>query len=103
MVCDHFRGYQVNGETAVITTIRRPYDLIEPFYAEFPGVLAIAAGKPPHNPLTDFSRAKVGVIPDRLLDADPRAALDELRMLEDQPAQGTAHNAAAAVRRRPGR
>jgi hypothetical protein len=84
------RGYQVNGETAVLTTIRRPYDLNEPFYAEFPGVLAIAAGKPPHNPLTDFSRVKVGVIPDRLLDADPRAVLDELRMLEDQPAQGTA-------------
>lgn len=83
------RGYQVNGETVVLTTIRRPYDLNEPFYAEFPGILAIAAGKRPHDPLTDFSKVKVGVIPNRLLDADPRAVLDALRMLEDQPAQGT--------------
>jgi hypothetical protein len=83
------RGYQVNRETVVLTTIRRPYKLTEPFYPEFLGVLAIAAGKPPHNPLTDFSKVKSGVIPRRSLDADPRAVLDELRMLEDQPAQGT--------------
>jgi hypothetical protein len=83
------RAYQVNGETVVLTTIRRPYDLTEPFYPEFLGILAIAAGKPPHNPLTNFSKDKVRVIPRRFLDADPRAVIDELRMLEDQPAQGT--------------
>jgi hypothetical protein len=78
-------AYQVNGETVVLTTIRRPYDLTEPFYPEFLGVLAIAAGKPPHNPLTDFSKDKVRVIPRRFLHADPRAVLDELRMLERRP------------------
>ena len=83
------RGFQVNGETVVLTTIRRPYDLSEPFYAEFPGIVAVAAGKPPHDPLTDFSKVKVGVIPSRFLHSDPRAVLDELRMLEDQPAQRT--------------
>jgi hypothetical protein len=79
------RGYQVNGETVVLTTIRRPYDLNEPFYPEFLGILALAAGKPPRDWPVDFSKAKIGVIPTRLLDADPRAALNELRMLEQQP------------------
>lgn len=79
------RGYQVNGETVVLTTIRRPYDLNEPFYAEFPALLAIAAGKPPNDPLTGFSKDKVRVIPRRFLDAEPRAVLDELRMLERRP------------------
>ena len=83
------RGYQVNGETIVLSTIRRPYDLIEPYYPEFLDILAIAAENPCHHPLIDHSRGKVGVIPDHLLDADPRAVADELRMLDDQPAQGT--------------
>ncbi len=65
------KGFQINGETMVVSTIRRPYDMSEPFYSEFPGILAIAAGKAPRDPMTDFTKAKVGIIPSRFLDADP--------------------------------
>jgi hypothetical protein len=87
------KGFQSNGETTVVSLIRRPYELVEPFYVEFPRILALAAGNPPRDPMTDFTRAKVGVIPDRLRDADPRAALDELRLMEDLPGQETATRA----------
>jgi hypothetical protein len=59
----------------------------EPFYAELPQVLATAAGEPPRDPVTGLT-VKVGVIPDRLRDADPRAVLDELRMPEPLPREG---------------
>ncbi len=76
------KGFQIDGETMVVSTIRRPYDMIEPVYSEFPDILAIAAGKPPRDPRTDFTKVKIGIIPDYLLVADPQAMLDELRMLE---------------------
>ena len=82
-------SFQINGETMVLSTIRWPYDMNEPYFSEFPAILAIAAGKPPTNPFTDFIKAKVRLIPSRLLHADPRAVIDELRMLEHLPAQGT--------------
>ncbi|MGO9471645.1 MAG: hypothetical protein ACLQVF_46780 [Isosphaeraceae bacterium] len=56
-----------------------------PFWSEFPDVLATAAGKPPRYPLTDFTTAKVFVIPDGFLESDPREVLDDLRMLEQLP------------------
>jgi hypothetical protein len=84
------KSFQVNGGTMVTSTIRRPYDMNEAFYSEFPGVLAIAAGNPPYDPLIDFTKVKIGVIPRRFLDADPRAVLDELRMLECGPGEGPA-------------
>jgi hypothetical protein len=37
--------------------------------------------------LTDFTRVKVRVIPDRFPEADPRAVLDKLSMLERLPGQ----------------
>jgi hypothetical protein len=83
------KGIQTNGENVVFSTIRRPYEMIESYYPEFPTILALAAGKPSRYPLTDFSKAKVCIIPDRFLEADPRAVLDELRMLEQLPGRET--------------
>jgi hypothetical protein len=80
---------QSNGQSAVFSTIRRPYEMTEPYYPEFPAILALAAGNPPRGLSTDFSRAKVYIIPDRFLEADPRAVLDELRMLEHLPGHET--------------
>jgi hypothetical protein len=74
-----------SGESEVSSTIRRPYEMIEPYYPEFPAILALAAGKPRRYPLTDYSTAKVYIIPDRFLEADPRQVLDELRRLEHLP------------------
>jgi hypothetical protein len=76
------KGILANGESVVYSTIRRPYELTEAYYAEFPTILALAAGEPRRYPLTDYSTAKVYIIPDRFLEADPRAVLGELRMLE---------------------
>ena len=81
---------QTNGEMLLLTTICRPYEMDSSKYLDFLSVLATAAGKPPANLSTDFRDAKIGVIPDYLLDADPRATLDELRMQELLPGQDTA-------------
>jgi hypothetical protein len=81
---------QLSGQNVVSSTIRRPYDMMTACYSEFPDVLATADGNPPSYPLTDFATAKVGIIPDCFLDADPRAVLNELRMLEHLPGQGAA-------------
>ncbi len=83
------RAFQVDGGTAVISTIRRPYEMNESYYSEFPDILATAAGKPPRNSPIDFTKAKVGVIPRRFLDADPRAVVEDLRMLESRPSKET--------------
>jgi hypothetical protein len=79
------KGILANGESVVYSTIRRPYEMNEACYAEFPTTMELAAGKPRRYPLTDYSTAKVYIIPDRFLEADPRAVLDELRMLERLP------------------
>jgi hypothetical protein len=83
------KALQVNGETIILNTIRRPYEMVEPLYSEFPAMLAIAAGKPPPAPFIDFASAKLGVIPSRFLEADPGAILDELRTLELCPDRET--------------
>ena len=70
----------------MLSFIRRPDEMMPPFFDEFPDVLAATAEMPPPG-LTDFSKATVGVIPDRLLDIDPRKMIDELRMLEHLPGQ----------------
>ncbi len=77
---------QTDGTSAVTPTIRWPSELPPPFFSEFGDVMATAAGSPPrYDPLyknTDFSTAKVQIIPVRLLAEDPHKALDNLRMLE---------------------
>jgi hypothetical protein len=83
------KATQINGQTMILSTIRRPYEMIEPFYTEFTDTLATAAGTPPRHPMTDFTKLKVRVIPSRFLDADPRAVLDELRMMECRPGEET--------------
>jgi hypothetical protein len=79
------KSFQINGHIEVISTITKPYEMIEPYYSEFLGILALAAGHPPQYASIDFMNAKVCVIPNRLLHANARTVLDELRMLEDIP------------------
>jgi hypothetical protein len=81
------KEFKVNGETEVLSTIRRPYDMIPAHYQDLLDVMATAAGTPPSYPSTDFSTSVVRVIPGCFLDADPRAAFDDLRMLERLPDQ----------------
>jgi hypothetical protein len=76
------RSIPISGATVISSTIRRPYEMVDPFYSEFPDALATAAGSPPSHPFTDFATARVAIIPSGFLDADPHAVLDELRMLE---------------------
>jgi hypothetical protein len=90
------KGFQANGETIILTTVRRPYEMLEPLFPEFLDILALAAAKPPTYPATDFSRVKVGVIPTRLLNADPCEALSELSTLEPRPSESRTHGRADA-------
>jgi hypothetical protein len=78
-------GIQTSGERVDIPLIRRPYEMLDPSYSELQSVLAVAAGKRPTDPFHDLAAADIRVIPDRLATADPRAVIDELRMLERLP------------------
>jgi hypothetical protein len=72
-----YRGYQVNGDRAEITQVRR----ISEAYAhveEFRDMMAMAAGHPPRHERREFSQVKVEIIPDTLLNADPRKAVSQL-------------------------
>jgi hypothetical protein len=79
------RGIKSDGSAAVISFIRRPFEMMADLTTEFPDVLATAAGKPPRSTEVDYSRAEVGVVPDRLLSLNPREAFYELQMLGSIP------------------
>jgi hypothetical protein len=79
-------GVQINGETVILPIIRHPYEMSEPNFAEFLGVLAVADGKRPAEPFMYLTTAKVNVIPPDLLDKEPRAVVAELRRLDATPA-----------------
>jgi hypothetical protein len=51
-------GFQIKSETMVYSMIRRPFDMTEPYYFEFPNILATAAGQPPGDPITDFHQGQ---------------------------------------------
>jgi hypothetical protein len=76
------RGYQVNGDSAEITQVRRVSEA-PAHIEELQDVMATAAGNPPRSEIRDFSRATVGIIPDALLTADPRKAVTELMVPQD--------------------
>jgi hypothetical protein len=73
------RLIQADGKDAVVSSIHHPFQTGPAFSSEFPDVLATAAGRPPRTGPVDYSAAEVGVVPERLLSLDPRAAFDELQ------------------------
>jgi hypothetical protein len=79
------KGVQINGETVILPTIRRPYEMSEQYFPEFLGVLALADGKRPAGPFVYLATAKVNVIPPDLLDKEPRNVVDQLRRLDAAP------------------
>jgi hypothetical protein len=72
-----YRGYQLNGESAEITQVRRVSEMPDHF-DEFQVLLAAAAGNRARSEARDFSRTTIHVIPDSLLNADPVEAITEL-------------------------
>src|SRR5262245_4778851 len=72
------RHHPKHGRSTDIRHFRYPWDETGPAFQQCLDVLATAAGKPPRYPTVDFSGAKVGIIPDRLMGRDPRDVLDEL-------------------------
>jgi hypothetical protein len=70
------RGFQVNGEFADTTFIRRPYDEPDRF-AEFLEIMAAAIGSP-RDLWKNLSSATVHLIPDELSERDPREVITEL-------------------------
>ena len=72
-----YRGYQVNGDSAEITQVRRISEA-PAHIEEFQYMMATAAGHPPRHEGREFSQVKVGIIPDTLLTANPLNAVSQL-------------------------
>jgi hypothetical protein len=71
------RGQQRNGRYASVTYVRHPYRDPEHF-SEFLNALAMAAGHPPINPTSNFSKAVMHIIPGDLSDREPSEVIEEL-------------------------
>jgi hypothetical protein len=71
------RGHLVNGQCYDIRIIRWPCHEPREF-PELSEVLATAAGNPPRDSTIEFSGASVHVIPDELLEREPREIIAEL-------------------------
>jgi hypothetical protein len=72
-----YRGYQVDGAAVEITQVRRISEA-HAHIEEFRDMMAIAAGHPPHHEVQEFSHVKLEIIPDTMLNADPRKAVSQL-------------------------
>jgi hypothetical protein len=72
-----YRGYQVNGDYAEFTQVRR----ISEAYAhveEFQDMMEMAAGRPTRDEGREFPQATVEIIPDTLITANPLKAVPQL-------------------------
>jgi hypothetical protein len=69
-----FRAHQVSGEFVDVTFIRWPYS--QPWhFPELIDVLAVAADEPPIDPSFGSSDPTVSVLPDHLLNREPREVM----------------------------
>jgi len=93
------RSIETSGDVEMLPTIREPCSMTDDTFSEFVNVMAAAAGRPPPYANTDFSTAKVGVIPDRLRRADPHEVLDELNVREQLPNQEAKEKTGIALRK----
>jgi hypothetical protein len=66
-----------NGKELMTTSYCRPFD-VPSKTPEFRAVLETLAGHPPRHPLGDFSTARVSIIPERLVNAEPSAVAGDL-------------------------
>jgi hypothetical protein len=69
-----FRAYQVNGRFEDLTFIRWPY-IDSARFPELLDILGVAAGEPPSDANFGSSTPTVSVLPDRLLNHDPREVM----------------------------
>jgi hypothetical protein len=71
------RGHQLNGKVVDLKFIRWPYG--DPrHFPEFLDILATAAGHPPRDPNTDYSKASVSIIAQEVTKREPHAVMAEL-------------------------
>lgn len=71
------RGYQVNGELREGTVIRWPYNDATHF-AELLDTLATADESPPRSFGPDNAKPRIHILPEELLEHDPRAVMADL-------------------------
>jgi hypothetical protein len=71
------RGHQQNGRYADVTHVRHHYRNPEHF-SEFLKAVATAAGHPPIDSTSDFSKAEVHIIPGELSEREPSEVVNEL-------------------------
>ena len=84
------RSYLVDGGLDDTTFIRHPFREPERF-SELLGILAVAAGSPHAGAGTELDSALNHVVPDRLLEHDPRDAMAEL-LGDPPPPMNTSRN-----------
>jgi hypothetical protein len=72
-----YRGYQVNGDSAEITQVRRISEA-PAHIEEFQDMMAKAAGHSSHHEGPELSHVKIEIIPDTLLTANPLNAVSPL-------------------------
>ena len=65
------RGHQASGEFIDLTVIRWPYRDSR-YFPELLDVLAVASGHPASEPGADFSDVSISVLPDDVLEREPR-------------------------------
>jgi hypothetical protein len=73
----NYKGYQVNGDSAEITQVRRMREMHDHF-EESQDMLAAATVNRARSEAREFSCATIHVIPDSLLNADALKAITEL-------------------------
>jgi hypothetical protein len=73
----YWNGLSKDGRPTNLASFACPFEFPDRF-PEFERVLDTLAGNPPRSPASDYSSAKVMVLPDRFINLDPREALAEL-------------------------
>jgi hypothetical protein len=91
------RHFSRDGRSTDIRHFSYPCDESGPTFRQCLDLLATAAGKPPHYPTVDFSAAKVGIIPDPLIQRNARDVLDELMPATPPPAATTSSSASSKL------
>lgn len=83
-----YRALQSDGNVKTMPVYCRPIE--QPWKPwEFRAVLETSQGSPPRNPIVDFSRAKVAIMPEETANAEPGVVINGLLRSWDLAESGT--------------
>jgi hypothetical protein len=91
------RHYSRDGRSTDVRHFSYACDETGQAFQQCLDLLATPAGKPPHYPPVNFSAANVGIIPDPLIQRNPRDVLDELMPATPPPAATSSSSASSKL------